>query len=192
MGKFLIAGLGNEGAEYIHTRHNIGFEIADALAGEAGVTFFSDRLASHASFRLKGKSIHLIKPSTFMNQSGRAIQYWLSKFQIPQQNLLVLVDDIALPFGIIRIRSKGSSGGHNGLKSVEEHLNSREYARLRFGVEGNFARGRQVDYVLGKWNEQEKKQLPEKIKTAVEAVKSFVLAGMDITMNQYNTKPAAK
>lgn len=190
--KFLIAGLGNIGDEYANTRHNIGFRIVEALAEEAGASFVSDRLAFHASFRLKGKYVHLIKPTTFMNLSGKAVRYWMEKLSIPKENLLVIVDDIAIPFGHLRIRASGSDGGHNGLTSVQESLATREYPRLRFGVEGNFPKGRQVHYVLGEWNAVEKKQLPEKIKTAGEAVKSFITIGLERTMNIYNKTGSQK
>lgn len=190
--KFLIAGLGNIGDEYANTRHNIGFRIVEALAEETGASFVSDRLAFHASFRLKGKSVHLIKPTTFMNLSGKAVRYWMEKLSIPRENLLVIVDDIAIPFGHLRIRAIGSDGGHNGLTSVQESLATREYPRLRFGVEGNFPKGRQVHYVLGEWNAVEKKQLPEKIKTAGEAVKSFITIGLERTMNIYNKTGSQK
>jgi PTH1 family peptidyl-tRNA hydrolase len=184
--KFLIAGLGNIGDEYINTRHNIGFKIVEALAEEAGASFISERLAFHTSFRLKGKTIHLIKPTTFMNLSGKAVKYWLDKLEIPKENLLVIVDDLALPFGTVRIRARGSDGNHNGLTSVEELLQTREYPRLRFGVEGNFPKGRQVNYVLGEWSAEETKLLPEKIKIACDAVKSFATIGLERTMNTYN------
>jgi len=184
--KFLIAGLGNIGDEYANTRHNIGFKIVEALAEEAGASFISERLAFHTSFRWKGKAIHLIKPTTYMNLSGKAVKYWMDKLEIPKENLLVVVDDIALPFGMLRIRSKGSDGNHNGLTSVEESLQTSEYPRMRFGVEGNFPKGRQVHYVLGEWSAEEKKLLPEKIKSASEAVKSFTTIGLERTMNIYN------
>jgi PTH1 family peptidyl-tRNA hydrolase len=184
--KFLIAGLGNIGDEYADTRHNIGFKIVDALASDAGVAFESDRLAFHCNYKWKGKSIHLIKPTTYMNLSGKAVKYWMDKLEIPRENILVVVDDIALPFGYLRVRMKGSDGGHNGLTSIQTSLATIDYPRLRFGVEGNFAKGRQVHYVLGKWNEDENKLLPEKIKDAAEAVKSFVSIGIERTMNIYN------
>jgi PTH1 family peptidyl-tRNA hydrolase len=184
--KYLIAGLGNIGDEYQETRHNIGFKIVEALAAEAGASFISERLAFHCSMRWKGKTLHLIKPTTFMNLSGKAVKYWLDKLEIPKENLLVIVDDIAIPFGHPRIRPKGSDGGHNGLTSVQECLGTSEYPRMRFGVEGNFSKGKQVNYVLGKWNEEERKQLPEKIKTACDAVKNFTSIGLERTMNIYN------
>lgn len=184
--KFLIAGLGNIGEEYIETRHNAGFKIVEALAESAGASFILERLAQHAHFRYKGKSIHLIKPVTYMNLSGKAVKYWMDKLEISKENLLVVVDDLALPFGEIRIRSKGSDGNHNGLKSVQESLQNAGYPRLRFGIDGNFMKGRQVNYVLGEWTAEEKKLLPEKVQQAADAVRSFVVSGPDRTMNQYN------
>jgi len=184
--------LGNIGDEYEDTRHNIGFRIVEALAEDAGASFVSERLAFHCSFRLKGKSIHLIKPTTYMNLSGKAVKYWMNKLEIPNENLLVILDDIALPFGILRIRARGSDGGHNGLTSVQESLGTTEYPRMRFGVEGNFPKGKQVNYVLGNWNEEERKFLPEKIKIASEAAKSFALIGLERTMNLFNTKGKSK
>ncbi len=188
MSKFLIAGLGNIGDEYAGTRHNAGFEIADALANEAGVLFRNDRLASVAEFKFKGKQIVLIKPSTYMNLSGKAINYWLQAEKIKPENLLVLVDELAFPFGQIRIHPKGSDGGHNGLKDIQATLGTQNYARLRFGIANEFAKGKQVDYVLGKWDDTERKLLTERIKTAADAVKSFVFAGLQQTMNAFNSK----
>lgn len=186
--KFLIAGLGNIGDEYINTRHNIGFKITEALAEEAGASFVLERHAYHCAYRWKGKNIHLIKPTTFMNLSGKAVRYWLDELKIPKENLLVIVDDISIPFGVLRIRSKGSDGNHNGLTSVQELLGTQQYARLRFGVGGNFPRGKQIEYVLGEWTEEEQKLLSEKITNACDAVKSFVTIGLERTMNIYNTK----
>jgi PTH1 family peptidyl-tRNA hydrolase len=188
MSKFLIAGLGNIGDEYAGTRHNVGFEIADELAMEAGVLFRTDRLASVAEFKHKGKQIVLIKPSTYMNLSGKAINYWLQAEKIKAENLLVLVDELAFPFGQIRIHPKGSDGGHNGLKDIQATLGTQQYARLRFGIAAQFSKGKQVDYVLGKWNEEERKTLPERIKLAADAARSFVFAGLQHTMNFYNSK----
>ncbi|HWY39057.1 MAG TPA: aminoacyl-tRNA hydrolase [Bacteroidia bacterium] len=188
MSKFLIAGLGNIGDEYAGTRHNVGFEIADELAADAGTLFRNDRLASVAEFKFKGKQIILIKPTTYMNLSGKAINYWLQAEKIKPENLLVLVDELAFPFGQIRIHPKGSDGGHNGLKDIQAALGTQQYARLRFGIAATFGKGRQVDYVLGKWNEEERKTLHERIKTAGEAVKMFVFAGLQPTMNFYNSK----
>jgi PTH1 family peptidyl-tRNA hydrolase len=188
MSKFLIAGLGNIGEEYAGTRHNAGFEIADALAADAGTLFRSDRLASVAEFKYKGKQIVLIKPTTYMNLSGKAINYWMQAEKIKPENLLVLVDELAFPFGQIRIHPKGSDGGHNGLKDIQATLGTQNYARLRFGIANTFGKGKQVDYVLGKWDAEERKTLTERITVATEAVKSFVFAGLQQTMNFYNSK----
>jgi len=188
MSKFLIAGLGNMGQEYAGTRHNAGFEIADALAIEAGVLFRKARLADVAEFKYKGKQIILIKPTTYMNLSGKAINYWLQAEKIKPENLLVLVDELAFPFGQIRIHPKGSDGGHNGLKDIQATLGTQNYARLRFGIANAFGKGKQVDYVLGKWDEEERKLLPERMKAATEAVKMFVFAGLQQTMNAVNSK----
>lgn len=186
--KYLIAGLGNIGAEYQHTRHNIGFDICDALAAEAGASFFTERFADYTLIKHKGRQLHLIKPNTYMNLSGAAVRYWLQKLEIDKNQLLVLVDDLALPFGTIRIRASGSDGGHNGLKHITEMLQSSDYPRLRFGIGNHFAKGKQVNYVLGKWNEEEQKQLPELIKKSCEAVLAFTTIGLERTMNLYNTK----
>lgn len=186
--KFLIAGLGNVGNEYAHTRHNIGFEIADALAESAGASFVLERHVHKCEFRFRAKNIILIKPTTFMNLSGKAVNYWLQAEKIPQEKLFVITDDIALPFGTIRIRAKGSDGGHNGLASIVESLNTPVFARLRFGIGNEFNKGGQVDHVLGKWNNDEKKLLPERIEKSVEAVKSFISIGLARTMNAYNNK----
>lgn len=188
MSKFLIAGLGNIGEEYAGTRHNAGFEIADALAMDAGVLFRKDRLADVAEFKYKGKQIVLIKPTTYMNLSGKAINYWLQAEKIKPENLLVLVDELAFPFGQIRIHPKGSDGGHNGLKDIQATLGTQNYARLRFGIASAFGKGKQVDYVLGKWDAEERKLLPERVKVAVDAVKMFVFAGLQQTMNAVNSK----
>lgn len=188
MSKFLIAGLGNIGEEYENTRHNIGFTILDALAKEQGVKFRTDRLADIAEYKFKGKTLILIKPSTFMNLSGKAVNYWLQAEKIKQENLLVLTDDLALPFGSLRMKIKGSDGGHNGLKSIQETLNSSEYARLRFGVGNEFSKGKQVNYVLGKWNPEEEKLLAPRVKMAGEMIQSFVSIGIQLTMTNYNKK----
>jgi PTH1 family peptidyl-tRNA hydrolase len=186
--KFLIAGLGNIGDEYTNTRHNIGFKIVEALAEEAGASFVLERLAHHCEYKWKGKAIHLIKPTTYMNLSGKAVLYWMNELKIPKENILVVLDDIAIPFGSLRIKSKGSDGGHNGLKDIQTALATQEYPRLRFGVDGNFPKGRQVEYVLGQWTAEEQKLLPDKIKNAGEAVKSFASIGLERTMNVFNTK----
>ncbi|HEY1040217.1 MAG TPA: aminoacyl-tRNA hydrolase [Bacteroidia bacterium] len=188
MSKFLIAGLGNIGPEYEGTRHNIGFDILNRFAELEKVSFSSDRLADVAYLKLKGRSIVLIKPSTYMNLSGKAINYWLQHEKIEKQNLMVLVDELALPLGKIRIGPKGSDGGHNGLKNIQEVLNSADYPRMRFGISNAFSRGKQVDYVLGKWSEEERPVIKERIDLAVEAIKSFTFVGLERTMNTYNSK----
>jgi peptidyl-tRNA hydrolase, PTH1 family len=184
--KFLIAGLGNIGPEYELTRHNIGFLVLDQLADQHKANFSVGRLAEKTEFKFKGKSIHLIKPSTFMNLSGKAIAYWLNELKIPKENLLVIVDDIALPFGSLRLRTKGSAAGHNGLKNIELLLNGQEYSRLRFGVGNEFGKGQQVDYVLSNFTQDEFTKLPEIIKKANDMVLSFCTAGAAITMSQFN------
>lgn len=186
MKKFLIVGLGNIGPDYIGTRHNIGFMIADKLAEESGVSFSSCRYGDMAKVRVKNCELLLLKPSTFMNLSGVAVRYWMNKEKLPLNQLLVLVDDIALPFGTIRIRESGSEGGHNGLKNISEQLGNRNYARLRFGVGNGFVKGAQVHYVLGQFTDEEKKELPEKIGRAVEAVKAFCLSGAAFAMTHFN------
>lgn len=186
MNKFLIVGLGNIGPDYIGTRHNIGFMIADRLVEEAGGSFTSCRYGDMAKIRIKNCELMVLKPSTFMNLSGVAVRYWMNKEKLPLNRLLILVDDIALPFGTIRIRESGSEGGHNGLKSISELLGNRNYARLRFGVGNEFSQGRQVDYVLGQFFEEEKAVLPEKIQRAVDAVKAFCLSGPAFAMNHFN------
>lgn len=188
MSKFLIIGLGNPGPEYNNTRHNIGFTILDELANEAAVFFQADRLASVATFKAKGKPFVLIKPSTFMNLSGKAVNYWMQTEKVSKENILVVTDDLALPLGTIRIKGKGSDGGHNGLKSIQETLGTGDYPRLRFGIGNEFAKGKQSDYVLGQWTPEEEKVLPERIKLAAEAVKSFGLAGIERAMTSYNSK----
>jgi PTH1 family peptidyl-tRNA hydrolase len=187
--KYLIVGLGNIGAEYDNTRHNIGFEIADTFARSEGVFFSNDRLASRAEVKHKGRILVCIKPSTYMNLSGRAVNYWMQTEKIAIENVLVVTDDLALPFGIIRMRGKGSDGGHNGLKSIQETLNTNDFARLRFGVGNDFATGKQVDYVLGKWNDEQMKTLYERIGRATEAIKSFTTIGLARTMTEYNKAP---
>jgi peptidyl-tRNA hydrolase, PTH1 family len=188
MGQFLIAGLGNIGEEYAETRHNIGFKIVDSLVQEAGGRFETGRYADVARIKYKGRNATVIKPSTYMNLSGKAINYWLQSEKIEIANLLVIVDELALPFGKIRIGPKGSDGGHNGLKSIQETLNTTEYPRLRFGINGEFNKGGQVDYVLGKWSSEEQKLLGERIKVAADAVRAFMFMGIERCMNQFNTK----
>ncbi|WP_456422597.1 aminoacyl-tRNA hydrolase [Lutibacter sp.] len=188
MKKFLIVGLGNIGEKYSDTRHNIGFKILDELASKETTTFESVKLGALAKFRFKGRTFILLKPSTFMNLSGKSVKYWLTKEKIPLENLLIICDDLNLPFGAIRIKAKGSDGGHNGLKDINNTLQTQQYARFRFGVGSEFSKGRQVDYVLGKWNEDENKLLPERLKQSCEIIKSFGTAGLNNTMNTYNGK----
>jgi peptidyl-tRNA hydrolase, PTH1 family len=186
--KYLITGLGNIGPEYAHTRHNIGFMAMDKLAETLKLVFESKRYAWRSEFRFKGKIFILIKPTTFMNLSGKAVAYWLKKENIPDENLLVIADDIALPLGTLRLRKKGSAGGHNGLISIIEHLGTNEFARLRIGAGNEFPLGSQVRYVLGEWTDEEKKILFPKIEIATEIIKSFGTIGMDRTMNAFNNK----
>ncbi|MDB5281659.1 MAG: peptidyl-tRNA hydrolase [Bacteroidota bacterium] len=183
---FLIAGLGNIGDEYENTRHNVGFKILDNLAHTQGAPFKLERLAFFAEYRSKGKPIYLIKPTTYMNLSGKAVRYWMTELKIPQQNLLVVLDDLAIPFGSIRIRSKGSDGGHNGLKDIDLTLASNNYPRLRFGIGSEFAKGHQVNYVLNQWKPEEQKLLPERIKVACEGINSFMFEGIERAMSKYN------
>lgn len=184
--KYLIVGLGNIGDEYANTRHNIGFKVLDALVKASNTFFKSDRLADVAELKEKGRTLVLIKPSTYMNLSGKAVNYWMQKEKIGIENVFVIVDDLAIPFGSIRIRKKGSDGGHNGLKNINEILGSSEYARLRFGVGSNFRKGAQIDYVLSEWNKEENEKLPELIEKATMAIKEFPLIGIDRVMNTYN------
>lgn len=196
MSKFLIACLGNIGPEYENTRHNIGFKVADALAlalskeegADTKKLFQSDRLADVCHAKFKGKQLVIIKPTTYMNLSGKAVNYWLQAEKITAHSLLVITDDLALPFGTLRVRKKGSDGGHNGLSDIITTLKSAEFARLRFGIGSEFAKGKQVDYVLGEWTSEEEKQLPERIDKSVEIVKSFVSIGIDRTMSDFNNK----
>jgi peptidyl-tRNA hydrolase, PTH1 family len=186
--KYLIAGLGNMGADYDGTRHNIGFEIVDALAYKFEVKFESNTHGNLAQFKHKGKTFILLKPTTYMNLSGKAVRYWLQKEKIPQENLLVILDDLNLDFGKQRLRSKGSDSGHNGLKSIDEMLGNQNYARLRFGIGSNFPKGRQADYVLGKWNKEEGAKLPEFLPTSIDIVLAFATIGIEMTMTQFNKK----
>jgi peptidyl-tRNA hydrolase, PTH1 family len=186
--KFLIAGLGNIGSEYNHTRHNIGFDIADAFAAKHQILFSSQRFADAASLTLKGRDITIIKPTTYMNLSGRAVRYWLDKKEIPINQLLVLVDEIALPLSKIRLRPSGSDAGHNGLKSIQEALGTVDYPRLRFGIGNNFPKGRQVDYVLGKWSAEEEPLVAMKVQSCIEVVENFIFMGIERTMTDVNKK----
>lgn len=188
MSKFLIVGLGNIGEDYQDTRHNIGFTILDHIAAENGLKFVSTRLADRAEWKHKGRTLVLIKPSTYMNLSGKAVNYWLQTEGLNSSQMLVLVDELALPFGKIRIGPKGSDGGHNGLKSIQEVLNSNEYPRLRFGIGNEFNKGKQVEYVLGKWSEEEQSRLLPRIKLATDAIAAFAFMGLERCMNLYNNK----
>ncbi len=188
MKKFLIVGLGNIGEKYANTRHNIGFKILDYLAETNDLTFETIKLGDITTLRVKGRTLILLKPSTFMNLSGKAIKYWLEKEKIPLENLLVVTDDLNLPFGTLRLKTKGSDGGHNGLKDTQDKLQTVKYNRFRFGISDEFSKGKQIDYVLGEWNEDENAQLKERLKTSAELIKSFALAGVNITMNQFNGK----
>ena len=188
MKKYLIVGLGNIGNEYHDTRHNIGFKILDELAKTNNISFKNEKLGALASFKFKGRSFILLKPSTYMNLSGKAVKYWLTKEKIPLENLLVICDDLNIPFGTIRLKPKGSAGGHNGLKSINEILNTQHYPRFRFGISDTFGKGRQVDYVLGKWSDKENEILPERLEKAAQLVKSYGTAGVANTMSEYNGK----
>lgn len=184
--RFLILCLGNIGSDYEGTRHNAGFMVGDAIADESGVAFKSCRYGDMAIVKVKNCELMLLKPSTFMNLSGVAARFWMNKEKLPLENLLVIVDDISLPFGAIRIRERGSNAGHNGLKNIAEQLGTQNYARLKFGVGNDFPKGGQIDYVLGKFPPEEAKELPEKLKKASEAVKAFCLSGASFAMTHYN------
>ncbi len=188
MKKFLIVGLGNIGAEYVNTRHNIGFKVVDFFARKESVAFQTAKLGDIAEYKIKGRTIILLKPNTYMNLSGKAVKYWMDKENITKDNILVVTDDLNLSYGTIRIKTKGSDGGHNGLKNIQLLLNSTEYPRFRFGISDEFKKGRQVDYVLGEWNDDEKTKLPERLELASEIIKSFALAGLNETMNTFNGK----
>lgn len=186
--KFLIVGLGNIGAEYVNTRHNIGFKIVDFLAKKEGLSFETVKLGALAEYKLKGRTFLLLKPNTYMNLSGKAVKYWMTAAKIPLENVLIITDDLNLSFGKIRIRKKGSDGGHNGLKSIHAILNTTDYTRFRFGISDEFKKGKQVDYVLGEWDEEEKAALPERLELASEIIKSFGTAGLENTMTAFNGK----
>jgi len=186
--KYLIVGLGNPGIEYSETRHNIGFKTLDALAGASNVVFTPSRLVDVAEVKHKGRTLILIKPTTFMNLSGKAVNYWLQQEKIPLERMLVITDDLALPFGKIRIRAKGSHGGHNGLRNIEEILGTQGYARMRFGVGSDFGPGQQVQYVLAPWNQDEAAALAARLNIAKDAILSFSTAGLARTMSDYNNR----
>ncbi len=186
--KFLIVGLGNIGSEYAHTRHNIGFDTLDAFAEASNVVFEDKRYGAVATAKVKGHQLILLKPSTYMNLSGNAVRYWMQQENIPLEQVLVIVDDLALPFGALRLKGKGSDAGHNGLKNIQECVGSQNYARLRFGIGNDFHPGGQVDYVLGRFSAEQESEKVKRIAVACDIIKSFCLAGLNITMNQYNNK----
>jgi PTH1 family peptidyl-tRNA hydrolase len=188
MKKFLIVGLGNIGSEYANTRHNIGFKILDYIANQEGISFQTVKLGEVAELKIKGRTLLLLKPNTYMNLSGKAVKYWLEKENIEKENMLVITDDLNLAFGTIRIKTKGSDGGHNGLKNIQLLLNSTEYPRFRFGISDAFKKGQQVNYVLGEWDAEEKEKLKERLQLSSDIIKSFALAGLNNTMNEYNGK----
>ena len=188
MKKFLIVGLGNIGEKYNNTRHNIGFKIVDAFVKEHDASFETEKLGDIAKLKIKGKTVIVLKPSTYMNLSGKAVQYWMKQENIKVENLLVITDDLNIDFGKLRIKGKGSSGGHNGLKDIQDKFNTGAYPRFRFGVGADYGRGRQVDYVLGQWNKEEESEMIERIPTSIKAVTSFITAGLSNTMNEFNGK----
>jgi PTH1 family peptidyl-tRNA hydrolase len=188
MKKFLIVGLGNIGEKYANTRHNIGFKILDEVAHENNLTFETFKLGDLATYKVKGRTFILLKPSTFMNLSGKALKYWMNKENISLENILVVTDDVNIDFGAIRLKAKGSAGGHNGLKDIQEKLQTQQYARFRFGIGGDYSKGRQVDFVLGEWTKEETSQLIEKLPLAAKIITSFGTAGLANTMNTFNGK----
>ncbi|MDD4819662.1 MAG: aminoacyl-tRNA hydrolase [Flavobacteriales bacterium] len=188
MNKYLIIGLGNIGAEYADTRHNIGFRVLDTFANEHGTSFSTDKLGARAEVKIKGRTFILIKPSTYMNLSGKAVRYHMDKEKLTPDDILVICDDLALPFGTIRIKGKGSDGGHNGLKNINEMLGSQNYPRFRFGIGDTFAKGQQVDYVLGTWTENEMTTMAERLEKASQVIETFGLAGLNNAMNTFNGK----
>lgn len=186
--KYLIVGLGNPGIEYLETRHNIGFKIADELVSSLKGSYEHGKLADVAYLKYKSRNIIVIKPSTFMNLSGKAVNYWMVKEKINIENVLILTDDLSLPFGKIRLKGKGSDGGHNGLKSIQETINTSKYSRLRFGIGNDFMKGQQVSYVLGKWNDEQNNNLEERILISADCIKSFCTIGLDRSMSNWNNK----
>ena len=186
--KFLIVGLGNPGKEYINTRHNIGFKALDFVSSKTSAFFNTDRLGEISNYKFKGRTIFLLKPSTYMNLSGKAVSFWIKKEKIPLKNLLIVTDDINLPLGQIRIKRKGSDGGHNGLKNIQESLGTAEYARLRIGIGNEFQKGTQINFVLGEWKEEEYDVLQKKFETIQSAIEGFSFIGLDRTMNTFNNR----
>ncbi len=188
MKKFLIVGLGNIGPDYKNTRHNIGFQVLDHFAEKEGLSFETVKLGSVCTYKFKGRTFIFLKPSTFMNLSGKAVKYWMTKEKINIENILVITDDLNLPFGTLRLKGKGSDGGHNGLKDIQAQLNTTKYPRFRFGISAEFSKGRQVDYVLGEWSPEEVEKMPERLDKAYEIIRSFGTAGLSNTMNTFNGK----
>ncbi|SHG90372.1 aminoacyl-tRNA hydrolase [Winogradskyella jejuensis] len=188
MKKFLIVGLGNIGEKYANTRHNIGFKILDSYITKKDISFETQKLGDIAYYKIKGRTLVLLKPNTFMNLSGKAIKYWMTKEKISLENILVITDDLNLPFGSLRLKTKGSDGGHNGLKDTQDKLQTTKYNRLRFGISADYSKGRQVDYVLGNWSEQETLDIKNRLEMCHKIIESFVLSGPSITMNTYNGK----
>ena len=186
--KYLIVGLGNIGAEYANTRHNIGFKILDFFARQEKLSFSTVRLGALAEIKLKGKTVFLLKPNTYMNLSGNAVKFWMDKEKIQKENVLIITDDLNLEFGTFRIKPKGTDGGHNGLKNIQLVLQSSEYPRFRFGISDSFKKGKQIDYVLGEWDETEKNNLSERLEKSSQIIQSFVLSGLENTMNAFNGK----
>ena len=189
---YLVVGLGNIGAEYANTRHNMGFMVLDAWAQASNISFESGRYGSTATISFKGRKFHLLKPSTYMNLSGKAVRYWMNELKIPVENVLVISDDLNIPFGTLRLRKNGSAGGHNGLTNITELIGTQEYARIRMGIGNDFGRGQQVGYVLGELTQEEKEQMPELCKRVIDGVKAWATIGADRAMNTVNTKPKAQ
>ena len=188
MKKFLVVGLGNIGPEYVNTRHNIGFKALDYIAKKEGLSFETVKLGSLAEYKFKGRSFFLLKPNTYMNLSGKAVKFWMDKENIPLENIIVITDDLNIPFGTIRIKPKGSDGGHNGLKNINQVLNTQNYTRFRFGISDEFKKGQQVNYVLGEWSKEELNVLPERLEQAMQAIVSFGMTGLEKTMTAFNGK----
>ena len=188
MNKYLIVGLGNIGPKYHNTRHNIGFKILDAFAKEQQLEWQSDKLGDIATTKIKARPVILLKPNTFMNLSGKAVRFWMQKEKIALDNILVVTDDLNLDFGTIRVKTKGSDGGHNGLKDIQDQLLTSNYNRFRFGIGDRFSKGKQIDYVLGRWDDEEEKDLPERLDVSINVITSFITAGINTTMNTFNGK----
>ncbi|PHR87710.1 MAG: aminoacyl-tRNA hydrolase [Leeuwenhoekiella sp.] len=188
MKKFLIVGLGNIGPKYHNTRHNIGFKILDAYAAEKEETWSTEKLGDIAQLKVRGKTVILLKPNTYMNLSGKAVKYWMQKEKISLENILIITDDLNLDFGTIRVKTKGSDGGHNGLKDIQNQLLTSNYNRFRFGIGDRFSKGKQVDYVLGEWDSEEEKDMPERLDISCKVIESFIASGITNTMNAYNGK----